>query len=161
MSLSTDDDRAIAQEEHDGVICGRCKKTFRGDECPHCAPAKMDFIGLASLLSANGKWATELYFLDGKIHMFRVFVRAPYEVGVEVMRKLGIRKWKKEIYETWSTLGAELDGVNIIIFTDSLPPTCRLVEVVEKVPKTQTVDTGEFIEVKRMKVECNEPKEAA
>ena len=81
-----------------------------------------------------------------------------YEEATTLFRELGIGKREKHTFaesEPWSTLtGTSEDGVKLCTFIKGLPPTCHLEKWTERIPKQETVDTGEFIEVERVKVVC-------
>lgn len=78
-----------------------------------------------------------------------------YGTGSELMRELGVDRRHKQVYpEGRCVLSGAVDGINYTAFVGELPPTCRIETVTEKVPKQQTVDTGEFIEIPRTKVVC-------
>ena len=83
-----------------------------------------------------------------------------YEQGTEILRELGCGTREKAVWPEGEggrcVLTGKSDGVEIQVFADGLPPTCRMETVIEKIPKQNTVDTGEFIEVQRLKVVCSE-----
>jgi hypothetical protein len=82
-----------------------------------------------------------------------------YAEGVDILRGLGIGKWRKSVFidsSPWSTITGFVDDVQVTVFCQSLPPTCRIEKFVERVPKTQTVESGEFIEVQRTRVVCGQ-----
>lgn len=80
-----------------------------------------------------------------------------YEESVALMRRLGIGVRNKEPYVDGghTTIRGEAGGIEVRLLPNGLPPTCRKVTYMEKIPKTKTVDTGEFIEVERTKVVCD------
>lgn len=84
-----------------------------------------------------------------------------YAKASQLMRDLGIEDREKHVYDTYTQLDGEVDGVKVTTFPDELPPTCRKVTITEKIPKTQTVDTGEFIEVTKTIIQCGEEREVA
>jgi hypothetical protein len=77
-----------------------------------------------------------------------------YKDATEWFRSIGIRTRTKQVRETYTVVSGKLDGIIFSTYPDELPPTCKKVEYVEKIPKTETVDTGEVIEVKRTKIVC-------
>lgn len=80
------------------------------------------------------------------------------EEGAELLRRLGIGKRNKVIVDEdtvpWHALSGQIGKHTIECFCIGLPKSCRKVTYKEKVPKTQTVDTGDFVEVTRQKVVC-------
>ena len=77
--------------------------------------------------------------------------------ATNIMRSLNIGERAKNVFaeaKPWHTLEGQNGNISARVFAMGLPSTCQLVEVVERVPKTQTVDTGEFIEVKKFKTVC-------
>src|SRR5271157_888002 len=95
----------------------------------------------------------------GKIHLF--IHGQTNDSATEIFRRLGIQKRRKNTFPSgdngWHTLEGETeDGIILTTYCSGLPPTCHLEKYVEKIPKQQTVDTGEFIEVERVKVVCTE-----
>lgn len=81
-----------------------------------------------------------------------------YQEGLALLRPHLEGEWEKEIYGDagfrWTKVKAVVDGVRLEALCNGLPPSCRLVPVVKRIPKTATVDTGEFIEVTEQKVVC-------
>lgn len=82
-----------------------------------------------------------------------------YAQATDSLRDCGIGTRKKTIIREWSpdafvSLNGNVGVHNIHIFSGELPPSCRKVTYVEKIPKEQTVDTGEFVGVERTKVVC-------
>lgn len=83
-----------------------------------------------------------------------------YQAGVDIMRKLGIRTWKKNhlethiglIYATWHEL-------QLTLFCGTLPPTCRVETRKKLIPKTETKELGEMIEIEEQVVICGEESE--
>lgn len=63
----------------------------------------------------------------------------------------------------WSVLLCMLgDDLELCFFCQGLPPTCEIVTKTERIPKQETVDTGEFIEITRQEIRCmNADEEAA
>ncbi len=85
-----------------------------------------------------------------------------YEKATDTLREFGagIRHKHPDDTGTFTRIEAHSDGVNLIAFAYTLPPTCRVEIVKRKIPKTQTVDTGEFIEIEERKLVCDEAKQA-
>lgn len=87
-----------------------------------------------------------------------------YAEGTELLRQhhLGVRH--KEVYDAgfnWTKISANLGEVTIEAWADGLPPTCRIIKEKVKIPKTQTVDTGDFIEIEKTRVVCGDTELAA
>lgn len=86
-----------------------------------------------------------------------------YAAGVEACRLLGIPRWSKDVFESSGrqihSINAKAGEVTVCIIGEGLPPTCHLETITERVPKTKTVDTGEFIEIQRTKVVCGKDAE--
>ena len=83
--------------------------------------------------------------------------------GTTFLRELGIGERTKNIINDmlpWHSLSGEADGVEYEAFCDGLPPSCKLVTEYTYVPKTQAVDTGEFIKVPVTRVVCGSEREA-
>lgn len=82
-----------------------------------------------------------------------------YEKATELCRLLGVGKREKRVFPgdpPWHTLeGKSEDGYTVRIFAQHLPPTCHIEKYTEKIPKKETVDTGDFIEVEREKIVCD------
>lgn len=91
--------------------------------------------------------------LEMTLHGFR-----SHEDGTTFLRELGIGKREKQVIETdekyWHALSGEADGVKFSVYCAGLPASCKLVTEMKKVPKQETVDTGEFIEVPFKRVVC-------
>lgn len=85
-----------------------------------------------------------------------------YARGTELLRELGCDKRSKTTWGDTDNGRTTLEGVTgdieVVAYIDELPPTCRIETVIERIPKQNTVDTGEFIEVSRRKVVCPESK---
>jgi len=79
---------------------------------------------------------------------------ATYAQATDFMRSFGIGDRKKTITETVKYLSAIQDGIEFTAFFDDMPPTCHKEKYIERIPKTQTVETGEFIEVERDRIVC-------
>lgn len=87
-----------------------------------------------------------------------------YANATDFMRKLGAGVRNKKPYENYTVLSGAAHGItggtlDVRTFPDELPPTCHKVTVKERIPKTQIVDTGEFIEVEREIVVCGDQPE--
>jgi hypothetical protein len=71
------------------------------------------------------------------------------------LRSLNCGTRHKTPQETYTAINAvSPEGIRWATFPDELPPTCRKVKKIERVPKTQTITTGEFVEIEREVVEC-------
>ncbi len=81
-----------------------------------------------------------------------------YEAATEIFRALGIQKRQKQVYsdiEPRTVLQADLaPEIHLTVYCSGLPPSCRLEKVIERVPKTETREVGEFVEVERTRVVC-------
>ena len=92
------------------------------------------------------------------IHQIKTYAQA-----TDIFRRCGVQKRTKQ---TWAdpqprmVLQGRIGNIPMDVYVNELSPTCRVEKVTEKIPKQQTVDTGEFIEVERVKIVCGE-KEAA
>jgi hypothetical protein len=80
--------------------------------------------------------------------------------ATNILRSLNIGERAKSVFadsNPWHTLEGINSEITATVFAKGLPASCKLVEVVERIPKTnvvtQTVE-GEFIEVKRLKTVC-------
>lgn len=81
---------------------------------------------------------------------------ATYAEGTEAMRQLGCGVRRKVPRENYTELHGESGGVTVYVYVNELPPTCRKVTKIERIPKTETRETGEFIEIEREVVVCGE-----
>ena len=81
-----------------------------------------------------------------------------YASATEWFRSLGAGVRRKQVYDNYTELTGTVGDITFIAYPDELPPTCRKVKKIERVPKTQTVETGEFIEITREVIECGEIK---
>lgn len=84
-----------------------------------------------------------------------------YHAGTALMQRLGIGKRDKRILDgttehPWSVLEGEAEGVLFTAYCNSIPPSCRIEITTKRIPKTATVDTGEFIEVQERVVKCGQ-----
>lgn len=81
-----------------------------------------------------------------------------YEEGTAIFRRLEIQRRNKSVwndYQARTVLQADIGpGISLSVYCSGLPPSCRIEKTVEKVPKQQTIDTGEFIEIERTKIVC-------
>jgi hypothetical protein len=86
-----------------------------------------------------------------------------YQQATDMLRSLGMGKRDKQVLtvdqgtpseRVFTTIEGAAQGVSATVYCDSLPPTCRIETVTERIPKRETVDTGEFIEVQKRKVVC-------
>lgn len=83
-----------------------------------------------------------------------------YEEATVFFRDLNIQRREKTPYQNYTQIEGRTDDILFRCYPDELPPTCRKVKRIERVPKTQTVETGEFIEIEREVVECGPEPEA-
>lgn len=88
-----------------------------------------------------------------------------YSDATEFLRSFGIGNRNKIPYcdptiGNYTQLSGEINNVRVVTYPNELPPSCKIVTEVERIPKQQTVDTGEFIEVERKKVVCGEMEAA-
>lgn len=81
-----------------------------------------------------------------------------YQAGTALLRRIGLGKWNKNVFGEaqipWSTIKGEANGVTFEAYCSNLPPSCHIETVTKRIPKTATVDTGEFIEVQERVVKC-------
>lgn len=79
-----------------------------------------------------------------------------YDEATRILRDFGIGEREKQPLGTEQTYvcGQLNEHVKIGVYCMGLPPTCHLERYKERVPKTQVVDSGEFIEVERTRVVC-------
>lgn len=82
-----------------------------------------------------------------------------YEAGSELLRSMGVGTRNKEILEAtskrpWVNVTGKIGEHDLAVYCDGLPPSCKLETYIERIPKEQTVTTGEFVEVERTKVVC-------
>lgn len=83
-----------------------------------------------------------------------------YEQASDVLRQCGIQTRNKQIYNAtgspWTEVSGKIGATLLQARGDGLPPSCKLEKFTERILKTQTVDTGEFVEVERTKVVCGQ-----
>ncbi len=80
-----------------------------------------------------------------------------YAEGTELLRSIGIGEREKQIIDDdkpWVSVKGNIGADEVSAYCDGLPPSCRIETFVERIPKQQTVDTGEFVEVERSKIVC-------
>lgn len=77
-----------------------------------------------------------------------------YAEATEFFRELGIQRREKKVYDTYTALNGTVDNVLVRTYPDELPPSCRKVKKIERIPKLETKETGEFIEIEREVIEC-------
>lgn len=97
---------------------------------------------------------------EGAIHLSFHQV-GDYQNGIEMMRLLGIKTWNKTTCrpeDPFTCLSAQIteaeQRIYVNMYCQGLPPTCKIETKMEKVPKSQIVDTGEFIEIPIRKIVC-------
>jgi len=72
-----------------------------------------------------------------------------------IMREFGVAdREKSNIQNEFMVLRGMSEGVEFTAYLNDLPATCHRVIVKERIPKKQTVETGDFIEVDRVKIVC-------
>ncbi len=85
-----------------------------------------------------------------------------YKAATGIFRALGIQKRNKTPCadgELRTVLEGNLsETIHVTVYCAGLPPSCRVVKFKERIPKAQTVETSEFIEVERIKVVCGNEK---
>lgn len=82
-----------------------------------------------------------------------------YEDSYEVYRHFNIQERSKSTYTDGTSIvsGRTEQGLTVVCFCNSLPPTCKLVTVKKKVPKTSVVTLDdEFCEIEETKVVCGD-----
>ena len=84
-----------------------------------------------------------------------------YDQATDFLRTLGVGiRQKRPDVAGYTVLRGNTEGVEVVTYPDELPPSCRKVTFTERIPKQQTVDTGEFVEVDRTKIVCGQEAEA-
>ena len=108
------------------------------------------------LVARRSNWS------DVGLHRF-----GSYSDATRFMQSLGIGERKKQVHQDnggWSVLAGKLSPeVEITCYINGLPPSCRKVTKIERVPKSKTVETGEYVEIEREVIECgpeHEPEPA-
>jgi hypothetical protein len=79
-----------------------------------------------------------------------------YQEATNWFRELGIQVRSKKPETTYTRIRGKSDGVEFVTYPDELPPTCHVEKYKERVPKTQTIETGEFIEIERERIVCGQ-----
>lgn len=85
-----------------------------------------------------------------------------YEAATNLLRSLGIGNRSKQVHDPadpWSVVMGDLEGLEISCYCSGLPPTCRKVKKTERLPKTQVVTTGDFVEIEREVIECGQEQD--
>ena len=81
-----------------------------------------------------------------------------YAQSSQILRQHSYHDRDKQIVDCmsppWSIVSATESHFEIKAFASGLPPSCRLVKKLVQIPKQETRDTGEFIEVERLEVVC-------
>lgn len=81
-----------------------------------------------------------------------------YAKATEILRAAGFATRQKQIVEDpdtpWCNLFANDGQLEVRAFAKGLPPSCKIVIETVKVPKYQTIDTGDFIEIEQRRVLC-------
>lgn len=91
-----------------------------------------------------------------KVGLHRV---GTYQEGTALLQRIGIGERHKAVLDgntdrPWSILSGSAEGVDFTAYCSTIPPSCRIEITTKRIPKTQTVDTGEFIEVQERVVKC-------
>lgn len=87
-----------------------------------------------------------------QVNIFRI---RDYKTATEILRNLGIDKRSKRAYTSYTCLSGNTDGIHFNVYCDELPPTCHLEKVTKRIPKTDVVETKDFIEIEEMQVVCS------
>lgn len=81
-----------------------------------------------------------------------------YQDGIDLLRSWGVQTWRKtpwnDVPGGRTSMECQVGKICVTIYANTLPPSCRLETVTEKIPKAQTITTEEFIEVQRTRVIC-------
>lgn len=110
--------------------------------------------------------AIDLRRYAGKDVVISVHGCKSYREATEVCRIFGVGEREKRTYEDLSDngrtvlLGEIAPGIALHVYSDGLPPSCRLEKTIERVPKKHTIDTGEFVEIERTRVVCGQGEAA-
>jgi hypothetical protein len=97
-------------------------------------------------------------------HVELSFMRcANWKEATETLRTFSRKERTKWVHgsgiDPFTVYQVEEEGIFVKAFAGGLPPTCRLETYTEKVPKTQTVTTDDFVEITRTRVVCGEDKD--
>lgn len=77
-----------------------------------------------------------------------------YAAATKLFREWGIGHRVKDPTTSYTTVEGGAEHFTLRAFVSDLPPTCKKVKIIDRIPKTQTVETGEFILVEREKIVC-------
>ncbi len=81
-----------------------------------------------------------------------------YSAATESMRRLGIGEREKQSHDPqnpWGVLSGKMAcGISVDAFHRGLAPSCKIITSFKSIPKTQTVDTGDTIQVPTMVIVC-------
>jgi hypothetical protein len=82
-----------------------------------------------------------------------------YTAVTAMMQRIGIGERQKAIFgassdKPWSVQRGDAEGIEFTAYCNNLPPSCRIETTTKRIPKTQVVDTGDFIEVQEHVVKC-------
>lgn len=109
-----------------------------------------------TVVRANGS-------IEISIHHF-----SSYEAGTAWLRSWGVDKREKQVHDPdcpWSVaMGNPAPGIGLTAICDGLPPSCRIVKKIVKIPKTQIIsETGEYVETEQSEIVCGqqEPQPAS
>jgi hypothetical protein len=117
---------------------------------------KLDALRDTMLEMFPHQWVSvELY--SGKLEV--IFHQCgTYDQATEMLRQCGCDERTKRIYgeETtpWTDVSSQIGEHTIQARADGLPPSCHIETFTVKVPKTSTLDLGEFLEIERRRVVC-------
>lgn len=95
-------------------------------------------------LSVNHDGTIDLYYHGNET----------YRQATEWLRSLGAGVRNKRVTDGFTVLTGTVGNVCFRTYPDELPPSCRKVKKIERIPKTAVVQTGEYIEVEREVIEC-------
>jgi hypothetical protein len=129
------------------------------------AEALLSIAGYIRLVADAGTYVeVGIYREIGHISL-RIHGLPDYVTGVSLMRSFSIKSWNKRSFGDADSpscvLEADLgENVGVILYCKGLTPTCKLVKRIERIPKSQTVETGELIEVERTVIECGKGEAA-
>jgi hypothetical protein len=83
-----------------------------------------------------------------------------YQEASAILSRHGFGERNKQIVgdnkDAWCNVFADDGKFSIRAFANGLPPSCKIVREKVQIPKRETVDTGEFIEIEQERVVCGE-----
>ncbi len=102
-------------------------------------------------------------YYETPILQINIFGFKSYEEGTAFFRQWGIGRRDKRIYNDHDArtvlYGSLSKDIQVTLYCAGLPPSCRLVKKTVRVPKSETRDTGEFVEIERTEVVCGNDKD--